>query len=134
MVHTQFKNRALVIRAEAEQHLRHANIVIQIALGREHGRRATQVRRKDRAQHFFHRRLAIAAGYCEYRHRKASPPYLCEASQRQPRITNENLRDGDIVNYARHQCSGGTAFGGTRDIPVTVKIRTAERNEKFTPF
>jgi len=60
MVHTQLHHAQLVHGTEAEQGQRHANRVVEVALGRK--RRIAGLGLQDAGDHLRHRGLAIAAG------------------------------------------------------------------------
>ena len=66
--------------AQAQQRQRHADVVVEVAFGRERG--VAEPGAKDRRDHLRHRRLAVAAGDRDQRQREAPPPRRGELAER----------------------------------------------------
>jgi hypothetical protein len=61
MVHAHLDRGVAVRRAQPQQGQRHADVVVQVAFGGQHGGPA-RFGGQNRGQHFLHRGLAVAAG------------------------------------------------------------------------
>ena len=131
MVHAHFQHRITVMGVETQQHLRHANVVVEIALGGEHAVAVTTMRRQNGAQHFLDGGFAVAAGEGNNRQRKAAAPELRELCVCPQRVTHHNLRNRHILffgNQRRRRASGLRAG----HILVAVKIFTLDGDKQFT--
>ena len=94
MVHAHLDHGVAMGSAQSEQRQRHADVVIQVALGREHLLDLASLRSQDRGNHFLHRGLAAAAGERHHGNGEAAAPVTGQLTQSKARIL-DNQQTGN---------------------------------------
>ena len=100
MVHAQLEHCDLVLRAQAQQGQRQADVIVQIALGGQTGLGFPGL--QNRGQHLGHRGLAIAASHSDQRQAELPAPAAGELGQGQAGVGHQQAR----------QASGKQPLGG----------------------
>ena len=134
VVHAELDCADAVRLAQAEQRERHADVVVEIADGRQH-LRIPGGRAQDRGEHFLGGGLAVRAGDRDQRHGEAPAPRARQVAERAARV----LRDqhGHRQRGARGEERGVDQRGrraarrGGREERVAVESFAAQRDEQL---
>ena len=131
MVHAHFQYGVLMRLAQAQQHQRQADVVVEIAFGMEHGGVRSGVRPQDRRQHFLDRGLAVAAGDGDHRNGEAPAPGGSQPAQCQAGIVDTD-GGGHIgcLGLVEHRADRTLPqrLGGE---PAAVELFAAQRDEEI---
>ncbi len=137
VVHADFEHRDAVHGAQAQHHQRQADLVVQIARGRQYAVGAARGA-QNRRSHFLDRRLAVAADDRDDRQREAPAPERGQAAQRLQRIVDceqafpRRRRRGEPRRViGRDDGRGGAAFERLRDEFVPIEALALERDEEL---
>jgi hypothetical protein len=111
--------------AQAQQHLRHADIVVEVALGSEHRIGRASFHLQDRGEHFLHRGLAVAAGDGDDRNRETAAPRRRQTPECQPRVIDADRMDdfGRLGSVEHH--AGRALLQGLRGEGAAVEFFAA---------
>ncbi len=132
VVHAHLDHRVAMVLAQLEQGERHADVVVEVALGGEHRRARAAMCGQDCREHLLHRRLAVAAGERHQRQREARPPVRGEPPERKARIRDHHLRKRGLARQlARHERGGGAAARRFGDEVVGVEALAPDRDEEI---
>ena len=111
---------------EAHQRHRHADVIVEIPVGR-HARPAS---RQNRRRHFLGGGLAVAAAHADDRNRERCAPRGRQPLQRIERVRYHDLRDRCGGHRLLHQRADRAALcRGRHELPA-VELRTLERDEE----
>src|SRR5690606_41722432 len=102
MIRAHLDDGETMLRGEAQQRERHADVSVEIAARRE--RRADA--RENRSDHFLRRRLAVAPRDANDGDRKPTPPLAREGRQ-----GGESIRYRDLRNADRHRTPDHNPYG-----------------------
>ena len=127
MVRPHLDHRETVLRFDAGQHQRHADVVVQVALGSQGG----SGRRETCRGQFLECRLAVAARHADDDWRQLPPPRRAEFAERTPGILDRDLRDR-LVDEPRYDGAGSTLATRLSDVIAAVEVRALQRNEEFS--
>ncbi len=124
--------------AQAQHHQRQADVVVQIALGRQYAIGAAGGA-EDRRRHFLDRRLAVAADDRDDRQRKAPAPECGQAPQRLHRIVDReqafpaaDARRGEPRSViGGHDSGGSAALERLRDEFMSVEALALDRDKEL---
>jgi len=122
-IHAHLDHRDAMHEMQLQQHQRHADVIVEIALGRQHCQRRIKTFRQrlsaqDGSGHFLDRGLAVAAGDPDQRQLKLGAPVSGQRTQRQARIGNGDIRKWQRiffrprgVDHRRHRAMAGRIQG-----------------------
>jgi hypothetical protein len=133
LITAHLEHRVAMLRREAQQHQRHAEIVVQVALGGEHGV-GTGMRADDCRQHLLQRRLAVASGHADHDGIQPPAPPRPETSERKTWIRDDEQRRIRCLHAGgiAHDRAGGTRGQCAIDVVVAVDPLTGQRDEEIT--
>ncbi|EWS52529.1 hypothetical protein X551_04683 [Methylibium sp. T29] len=134
VVHAQLDDRRAVpgvgVLAQPQQRERHADVVVEVALGREC--RVADPGAQDARDHLRHGGLAVAAGHGDQRQAHAGAPVRAQRAERGAAVGHVQPGQaglGEAVLGDRRHCAGGTRL---RQEVVRVEALALERNEQVT--
>ncbi len=97
VVHAHLDHCRMMLRTQLEQGQRQSDVVVQVALGRQHTLgRAAEMCAQDRRAHFLDRGLAVAAGDAQERNRETAAPGGGELAQREARVIHRDQRQAGV--------------------------------------
>jgi hypothetical protein len=101
VVHAHLDHRGAVAAVQAQQHLRQADVVVEVAGGRQHGQFRIEALGlgagpQDGGGHLLHRGLAVAAGDADQRQFEAGPPPGAQVAERQARVGHRQRRQARL--------------------------------------
>ena len=125
MVRTHLHHRKAVLGAEPREREGHADVVVQVAFGRQRRADAPQ----DRRGHLLDRGLAVAPGHTHQGDPEAAPPVGGEPAEGLARVDHPDhgQRGGDRPGHERR---GGAALPGALHEIVTVDPGARQRDEE----
>ena len=131
MVHAHFDHRKMVPLAQLQQCQRHADVVVEIALGGQDRGIVVARGAQNGRRHFLHRGLAVGAGECHQPPPETIPPPARELAQGQPRVRHPNHRDAGIFRqHFVQQRAGRSGPGRRRDKVMAVEFFAGQRHEQ----
>ena len=129
VVHAHLDHGEVMALAQLEQRERHADVVVEIALGREDLLARAGVHRQDRRQHFLDGRLAVAAREADDRQREGRAPAGGEAAE-----CHAGVGDYDLAQRARRrardQGCGRPKLHRTLDERMAIEALALQRHEE----
>ena len=133
MVHAQLDHGHAVVATQIEQGQRHANVVVQIALGRQGI--VTRMGAQDAGDHLGHSGFAVAAGHRDDGQIELRAPACCQFAQSDARIGHH--QSGQTVYSSLRLARGlthhrnGTLCFGLGDELVAVKTLATQSNKQI---
>ena len=124
---THLDHRRAVLAAQFQQRQRHADVVVEVALGRQH----RSARGHHRGEQLLRRGLAVAAGHANDGQVEIRAPAGSELLQADQRVGHHDLRDRR-VDAARHQRTDRALAGGLGDEVVRVEALAPQGREEIT--
>ncbi|MDT4829024.1 hypothetical protein FQZ97_624320 [compost metagenome] len=131
MVHAQFEHGGPVLRTQAQQRQRHADIVVEVAGGGQAARLATPIGQHGR-NHFLGRGFAVAAGHRDDGQGKLRAPGRADTHQRHARVAQHQLRQAGAGYGMRHHGRARAARLGLVQIVVRVEVLAHQRHEQLS--
>ena len=131
VVHAELDRAAAMLRAQAQQSERQADVVVEVAERREH-RLVACVPPQDRSEHLLYGGLAVGAHDRDERRCKALPPVARKVAESQPRVLDHERRQRLLAGVApvdHRRC--GAARGSLREELVPVEALAAQRHEEL---
>ena len=130
VVHAQLHHRTAVVGTQTQQGLRHANLVVQIAQGRQ--RVVTPACAQDAGDHLCHCGFAVAARHGNQGQGKLRPPSLCQLPQCTTAVWH--FYPGQLCRFQAmlRQRSHGTAGSGLGQEVVCVKTLALQGHKQVT--
>ena len=117
--------------AQAQQHQRQSDVVVEVAFGLQHGRVGAGFHPQDGRQHFLHRGLAVAAGDGDDRNRETLAPGGGQPAKREPRVVDA---DGRVefwrLRGVQHH-AGCALLQGLGGESAAVELFAAQRDEEI---
>src|SRR5256885_13191735 len=134
MIDPQLDHRCTVVPVQSQQRQRQADVVVEIALGRERARLAEMLA-QDRRDHFLHRGLAVGADDRYQRDVEAHAPMRGEPSERETRVFDDEKRKLSLggIGILDDRC-GGSPILCDPDESATVESLAAQGDEQRTPL
>ena len=133
MVHAHFDHRCAMLLAQSQQGKRQADVVVEIAAGRQH-MALPDMGRHDGGAHVLHRGFAVAAGDGNQWNRKTRAPCGGETTKAQPSVIHHQqwqlaIRMGICPDGVHHRCRSTLrdSFGGKL---MAVEAIAAQCDEK----
>ena len=130
MVHAQFDHRQLMRGVQTEQRERHADLVVEVAGGRQ-ARVLAERGGEDRRDHFLDRGLAVAARDGDERHAELAAPAARERAQRDARVGHAQRGHVPAFRRARDERGRHVARRDVRQEVVRVETLALERDEQI---
>jgi hypothetical protein len=139
VVHAHLDHRGAMRRLKTQQHQRQADVVVEVARGRQHGEFGVVavgpgLGAQDRGGHLLHRGLAVAAGDADQRDVETGAPRGTEGTQRQARIGDHQQRQAGRATFGPRRVDHrrrGTAFGRNLEERVAVEVLALQRDEQL---
>ena len=125
MVRAHLDDGEAVLRVQAEQRQRHADVIVEIAFRDQ----AKAAHRQDGADHFLGGCLAVAAGHRDDRTREGAAPRAGACAQSAERVRDDNLRERDrklSLDEERRRASGRSR---RREL-VPIRLLALQRDEQ----
>ena len=126
VVRAHFEHGIAMRRLDAGHHQRHADVVVEIARGRE--------RRRDFRQagcgEFLQGGLAVAAGDADHDGRLLPPPAPRQFAQGEARVGDRDLRNR-LVRASCDERTGGAAARRFGEVVAAIEVRPLERHEQL---
>jgi len=133
VVHAELDDRGAMpyrlVLPQAQQRQRHADLVVEVALGGQH-RRVAQPGAQDRRDHLRHRGLAVAAGDGNDGQVLLLAPGLRQQPQRRLRVGHQQPVQARLGQSALGQGRGGAAGLGLGQEVVGIEALAAQRDEQ----
>jgi hypothetical protein len=130
VVHAHLEHGEAVRRAQAQQHQRQADVVVEVAFGGEHRVITAGLDAQDRRQHFLDRGLAVAAGHRDQRNREVRAPGGGEPAEREAGVVDpKRVADFGRLRAIEHD-AGGALLQRLRAEGAAVEFFAAQRNEQ----
>ena len=133
MVHAEFKHGQLMLRVQAEQRERQADVVVEIAGGRQAGV-FTHGLREDRGDHLLDRGLAVAARHGDDGNRELAAPAGGKLAEPEARVgDSQHGHIGDIQGgsrCARHQHGSSATRHHLGQEIVRIETLADQRDEQ----
>ncbi|MNL27533.1 hypothetical protein D3C87_1491280 [compost metagenome] len=119
-----------MFRRQFEQGQRNAEVIIQIATGRQH----RTARAQDAREHFLDRGLAAGAGDgCDLM-REGFAVQRAQLAECLTGIADQQLRQCAVGHFTLDQCRHGTFGRHVIEVVMTIEARTGQGNEQLTRF
>jgi hypothetical protein len=128
VVHAELDDAGAVRFAQAQQGQRHADVVVQVALGREGSIAVSGA--QDRRDHLRDGGLAVAAGHRHQRQRETRAPGRGQLLQRAQRVGHLQARQ-PVAESAFGECSYRTGGPGGAEVVVAVEAFAAQCDEEI---
>ena len=129
MVHAQLDHRRAVGLAQIEQRQRQADVVVEIALGREH-LRVAEVRAQDRRDHLLHRGLAVGAGDRDRAECRSDAPVRRQAAQARAACRRRRAAAGARASAVDFDSSSTMAAAAPRSLAASRKRCPSKRSPR----
>ena len=139
---THLDDRRLMASRQAQQGLRHANVIVEVAVGLQH----REAFREDGPDHLLGRRLTVAPADCHHRDGEAATVRACQLlkraegilhldQERLPRFLSSGMgprrRPSRTHEPAPHDCPDGALLQRVGHELVTVKAGSGQRHEQI---
>ena len=128
VAHAHLDDRGAVLRPEAEERQRDADLVVEVALGLQDG----AARREDRGDHLARGGLPVRAGDADDRDVEAPPVVARDRAERGEGVRDREERQRRGLGRAvlRDDRRGRALRGGLGDVRVAVEALAGERDEE----
>ncbi|MNQ57145.1 hypothetical protein D3C85_712910 [compost metagenome] len=124
----QFDHRRTVFRGQFEQGQRRAEVVVQIATGRQY----RTARAQDAREHLLDRGLAAGASDGSDWLSECSTVQRAQLAEGLTGVFDQQLRQRAVGNFTFDQCSDGAFGGDIVQVVMTVETRAGQRNKQLT--
>ena len=134
VIDPQLDHRCAVVRAQFQQRQRQADVVVEVALGRERVRLAEMLA-QDRRDHLLDRGLAVGAGDGNERNVEMPTPIRREPPERKTRVFDDEKRNVPLRNigFLDDRCDG-SPFPCRPDESAPVESLAAQSDEQCAPL
>ena len=123
----QFDHCRRVFRGQFEQGQRCAEIIVQVATGREYRPARTQ----DASKQFLDRGLAAGTGNGRHRLIKSGTVKRAQLAQGQAGVGYQQLRQGRVGHCTLYQGTDGTFGGNVVEVVVTIETRAGQGDKQL---
>ncbi|MNN42299.1 hypothetical protein D3C81_1564700 [compost metagenome] len=125
---TQLDHRSGMFRRQFEQGQRNAEVIIQVATGRQH----CTARAQDARKHFLDRGLAAGTGNGCNGLGERGAVQRTELPQRLTGVADQQLRQRAVGDFTLDQRGHGALGGDFIQIIMTIEARTGQRDKQLT--